>query len=874
MSGIFVCLKLIVAMFSCSEGILLSIERVERTSLWKRTLGQRDGEYTKELERLSTSYISFRDKASALVSKISEALPGLTQHDVSHLDALWEIADLICGENYAFNPLEAYVFGGAVLLHDSALCFEAYDNGVNGVRATKIWKDTYASLSTGINVDEATKIADFAALRHLHAHQAERLTEKNWLDPESGAALYLIEDNSLRKHLGKIIGKIAASHHWPIEEVESKLPSQINTLAGFPRPWRIDPVKIACMLRCADAAHIDNERAPDFLHALIKRRGVSFAHWKAQNKLAAVDIDQTDSSGSTLLFTSTHGFLESESDAWWIAYDTVCMIEKEIRSSNALLESKRSEAQFKVKRVRGIESPELMSKHIQTEGWNPCMAEVHVGNIENLVSTLGGEKLYGEGCDKLEVIVRELIQNARDSIQARRQVEDGFLGRILIRLESTVEGYFLYVEDNGVGMSKRVLTGPLLDFGTSFWTSSLVHSEFPGLRSSKFKSSGKYGIGFYSVFMGADKVFISSKPWNGGASDVWQLNFKSGLSLRPLLKNKQPQDFKTDVSTQVKLLLKPDVVKGNGMVEVKRNTVGSENLLVNVGDFIASICTALDVSVFFAMDGSDYNEVHQDILTSNCYESWLKKLSYAEYQSKDVGEYVSFNYNRLRPIAEGDYWHGLAAISVTPSSSQNFLSIKTVDKLSSSVHGRSGEDFVGFVNYLPKSAKREISEFSASQDAIDSWAKEQVEILDDLKIDPIEKCFLAYSLAYFKVDPINVSNVVIVRNEGFGFVTFKELASISVKEEVVFVKTSDMDHVDTYTKINSVPGKVMFKPLRNSSFLSLKFKNGNPENEMSALGCLCREIVKLGLKPSFRIEKSIGDSAFGRCDGLIVTAVD
>lgn len=55
--------------------------------------------------------------------------------------------------------------------------------------------------------------------------------------------------------------------------------------------------------------------------------------------------------------------------------------------------------------------------------------------------------------------------------------------------------------------------------------------------------------------MGADKVRVSSKPWKGGLSDVWQLKFNNGLSLRPLLKNTPPDDFNSNISTQIKLNL-------------------------------------------------------------------------------------------------------------------------------------------------------------------------------------------------------------------------------------------------------------------------------------------------------------------------------
>lgn len=851
----------------------MSIDRIKYTKLWNRTLEEIDDDRHKEKrDELRTSLIKFRENATHLVSQISSVLPGLTQHDISHLDALWEVADLICGSDYPLNPLEAFVFGGAVLLHDSALCFEAYDGGINGIRDTNIWKDSFASFSESIDdEEEAKKVADFSALRALHANQAELLTEKNWIDPDSLQHLFLIENNTLRKHLGKIIGQIAASHHWSIEDVATKLPNQVNVLPGFPREWRIDPIKIACMVRCADAAHIDNERAPDFLHALIKRRGISLTHWQAQNKLASVDLDQSDKSFSTLLFTSTHKFLEQESEAWWVAYDTIGMIEKEIRSSNALLESRQVETpQFQVKRVKGIESPELMAKYVQTEGWSPCMAEVHVGNLENLVNSLGGEKLYGVGCDKFEVIIRELIQNSRDSIHARREIDCEYLGQINIKLESDDNGNYLYVEDDGVGMSQRVLTGPLLDFGTSFWKSSLVQSEFPGLRSSKFKSAGQFGIGFYSVFMGADKVKVSSKPWNGGASDVRQLNFNNGLSLRPLLKNEAPEDFKAGISTQVKLNLKKDVLNDIETIEVKRNLVGAENIEVSTADYISSLCAALDVSVHLSINGMHSTEIHKDIQDETDLSTWLKRLSFSKYQAPEVSSYIESHVHRLRPIVDNGQWHGLAAISISLTDEQNFLGLTSVDGLNRSIHHRSGKDYMGYINHLPQSAKREGAGYSASDEVVKSWALEQLEILKKEGMTDFEKCLLAHNLCHFGVDPIDIGHVYIIKNNKHHIVSFNQLADMSQEEDIVFVKSDHMEHVDSYSQINSLLGKVLIKPLRNSKFLSLKMEGSEPENNNSILDCLYREIIKSGYTPRITIEKNIGQSVLGVNDGLIV----
>src|SRR6516164_561010 len=74
-----------------------------------------------EQEFFRDRYLAMRDKAAVLVSQIASAMPGLTVHDVTHLDALWETASLVSEGAITVSPAEAFVFGASVLLHDSAM---------------------------------------------------------------------------------------------------------------------------------------------------------------------------------------------------------------------------------------------------------------------------------------------------------------------------------------------------------------------------------------------------------------------------------------------------------------------------------------------------------------------------------------------------------------------------------------------------------------------------------------------------------------------------------------------------------------------------------------------------------------------------------
>ena len=129
----------------------------EKTSLWRTSFSNPSFEAeAASLNALRDCLFSMRARAQHLVSLIPRDIPGLTFHDITHLDALWETASLIAGDNYPLNPAEAFVFGAAVLLHDSAMSLAAYPGGLDEVRRTPEWRDAVASrllAATGEPID-------------------------------------------------------------------------------------------------------------------------------------------------------------------------------------------------------------------------------------------------------------------------------------------------------------------------------------------------------------------------------------------------------------------------------------------------------------------------------------------------------------------------------------------------------------------------------------------------------------------------------------------------------------------------------------------------------------------------------------------------
>jgi hypothetical protein len=118
----------------------------EHCGIWWRALTSDDGAHAIQLESLRATYRRFWTNGCLLAGRIAADLPRLTLHDERHFGALWERADQIAGEGLTLTPLEAFVFGGSILLHDAANSVSAYSGGIDEIQASPEWRDAVATL--------------------------------------------------------------------------------------------------------------------------------------------------------------------------------------------------------------------------------------------------------------------------------------------------------------------------------------------------------------------------------------------------------------------------------------------------------------------------------------------------------------------------------------------------------------------------------------------------------------------------------------------------------------------------------------------------------------------------------------------------------
>ncbi|XP_073694739.1 endoplasmin [Garra rufa] len=169
---------------------------------------------------------------------------------------------------------------------------------------------------------------------------------------------------------------------------------------------------------------------------------------------------------------------------------------------------------------------------IQLDGLNASQikeirekAEKHVFQAEvNRMMKLIINSLY----KNKEIFLRELISNASDALDKIRLLslthEDALAGNeeLTIKIKSDKEKNMLHITDTGIGMTKQELVknlGTIAKSGTSEFLSKMTEMQDEGQSTSEL--IGQFGVGFYSAFLVADKVIVTSKH-NNDTQHIWE----------------------------------------------------------------------------------------------------------------------------------------------------------------------------------------------------------------------------------------------------------------------------------------------------------------------------------------------------------------
>ncbi|CAF0788960.1 unnamed protein product [Rotaria sp. Silwood1] len=158
-----------------------------------------------------------------------------------------------------------------------------------------------------------------------------------------------------------------------------------------------------------------------------------------------------------------------------------------------------------------------------------------------------------------EIFLRELISNASDALDKIRFVsltDKGVLGdkeELTIRIKIDKENRMLHVTDTGIGMTRDELVqflGTIAKSDTSEFFNKVQQAQQDG-STSMSDLIGQFGVGFYSSFLVADKVIVTSKN-NADDQYIWESDSSSFNVF------KDPRGNTLGRGTTVSLHIKPE----------------------------------------------------------------------------------------------------------------------------------------------------------------------------------------------------------------------------------------------------------------------------------------------------------------------------
>ncbi len=169
-----------------------------------------------------------------------------------------------------------------------------------------------------------------------------------------------------------------------------------------------------------------------------------------------------------------------------------------------------------------------------------------VGRLLDLVV----HALYSER----EIFLRELVANAADAVDRRRfealtQPNLSLPGEARVRILPDKDARTLTITDNGIGMSKAELTqhlGTIARSGTLAFARSLAESQ----GADKPSLIGQFGVGFYSAFMVAERVEVTSRRAGTDEAWAWVSDGRGEYTLSPAARE--------EAGTDIVLHMKPD----------------------------------------------------------------------------------------------------------------------------------------------------------------------------------------------------------------------------------------------------------------------------------------------------------------------------
>ncbi len=175
-----------------------------------------------------------------------------------------------------------------------------------------------------------------------------------------------------------------------------------------------------------------------------------------------------------------------------------------------------------------------------------------------------------------DIFLRELVSNSSDAIDRLRYLAlddsdllgEDFAPEIVITTDK--EAKTLIISDNGIGMNAEDLENNL---GTVASSGTLKFLEDAAANAARPELIGQFGVGFYSAFMVADTVTVSTRKAGEEAGWIWKSGDTDGYTIESA--------DNLPVGTSIELQMKEDA-------EEYLDTWKIESLVKHYSDFVSN----------------------------------------------------------------------------------------------------------------------------------------------------------------------------------------------------------------------------------------------------------------------------------------------
>lgn len=346
-------------------------------------------------------------------------------------------------------------------------------------------------------------------LRRHHPRLAHNILIKGLPGPNSETALSF---DSIPIAFRDRCGLIARSHGLELREAVSLIPKQLQAVDA-----KVHMPFLMILVRIGDYIQMHSGRAPELAHAIKSIRSpISKREWDTHrsvtNVLPTGDPEslyvQVDPNDIVVLDRMKFliGDIQQELDKSWGVLGEIY---------GRMHEYGMSKLGIKIRRIKSnlVDDNNLNS----LLGFYPEPARLSSSNaslIELLVKPLYGNSPF--------IGIRELVQNSIDAVEAYKYYsannmnafKDVYLDSldILIELESSDEGNFVKITDNGIGMTTDMVIDYFLKAGASFRKSRFWEEYFSDSEGkSKTYRSGRFGIGALAGFLIGPNISVTTR---------------------------------------------------------------------------------------------------------------------------------------------------------------------------------------------------------------------------------------------------------------------------------------------------------------------------------------------------------------------------